>query len=48
MEGKINEATNQELIQLYRLVLEHLDFLEKEKQKVLESEKTKVEEDEAK
>ena len=50
MEGKIKEATNQELIQLYRLILEHLDYLELEKQKVseLENEKKKVEEDDEK
>ena len=39
MEEKIKEATNQELIQLYRLVMEHLEYLEKEKQKVEEDEK---------
>ena len=39
MEEKIKEATNQELIQLYRLIMEHLEYLEKEKQKVEEDEK---------
>jgi hypothetical protein len=38
MEEELKEATNQELIQIYRLIKEHLEYLEKEKQKVEENE----------
>ncbi len=48
MEEKIKEATNQELIQLYRLVNEHLDYLENEKEKVSEADNKKEEEDDKK
>lgn len=36
MEEKIKEANNQELLQIYRLIIEHLDYLESEKKKVEE------------
>ncbi len=36
MEEKVKEIDNHDLIQLYRLVLEHLEYLEVEKKKVLE------------
>lgn len=36
MEEKIKEIDNQELLQIYRLISEHLDYLEKEKAKVEE------------
>ena len=39
MEQKLKEVSNQELIQLYRLIMEHLEYLENEKQKVEEDEK---------
>ncbi len=39
MEGKLKEVSNQELLQLYNLVLSHLEYLEKEKEKVLEEDK---------
>ena len=38
IEEERKEATNQELIQIYRLIKEHLEYLEKEKQKVEENE----------
>ncbi len=34
MEEKLKEVTNQDLIQLYRLIKDHLEYLENEKQKV--------------
>lgn len=36
---KIKETNNEELLQVYNLVKEHLEFLEKEKEKVLEDDK---------
>ena len=39
MEEKLKEISNQELIQLYRLIVDHLEYLENEKQKVEEDEK---------
>ena len=36
MEEKIKEINNQELLQIYRLILEHLEYLETEKKKVEE------------
>ena len=39
MEEKLKEVNNQELMQIYRLILEHLEYLEKEKEKVEEDEK---------
>ena len=36
MEEKIKEISNQELLQIYRLILEHLEYLETEKNKVEE------------
>lgn len=39
MEEKILNLNNQELLQLYRLLLEHKDYLETEKKKLLEEEK---------
>jgi len=39
MEEKLKEISNQELIQIYRLIVDHLEFLENEKQKVEEDEK---------
>ena len=39
MEEKIKEINNQELLQVYNLILTHLEYLEKEKNKVLEDDK---------
>ena len=39
MEEKIKKVNNQELLQIYNLIKEHLDFLTKEKEKVLEEDK---------
>lgn len=39
MEEKLKEVTNQDLIQLYRLIKDHLEYLENEKQKVEEADK---------
>lgn len=39
MEEKIKEISNQELLQVYNLVLSHLEYLENEKNKVLEDDK---------
>lgn len=36
MEEKIKEINNQELLQIYRLIIEHLEYLETEKKKVEE------------
>ena len=36
MEEEIKKVTNEELIQAYRLVLEHLEYLENEKKKMEE------------
>ncbi len=41
MEEKIKELTNQELVQIYRMIVEHLEYLENEKRKVLEEEESK-------
>jgi len=37
MNEKIVNVSNQELIQLYRLILEHKEFLENEKKKLEEA-----------
>ena len=37
MEKELKEITNKELIQLYRLILEHQEFLNNEKKKVEEA-----------
>ena len=34
MEQELKEITNEELIRLYRLVLEHQEYLENEKEKL--------------
>ncbi len=34
MEEKLKEVTDQELIQIYRLIQEHLEYLENEKTKI--------------
>ena len=39
MEEKLKEVSNQELMQIYRLILEHMEYLENEKAKVEEEEK---------
>lgn len=39
MEEKIKQISNQELLKIYNLILENLDYLEKEKEKVLEDDK---------
>ncbi len=39
MEEKIKKLSNQELIQLYRMVMDHLEYLENEKRKVMEDDK---------
>lgn len=39
MEEKLKEVTNQDLIQLYRLIKDHLEYLKNEKQKVEEDDK---------
>ena len=39
MEDKIKDVNNLELLQIYNLIKEHIDYLEKEKTKVLEDEK---------
>ena len=39
MEEKIKETNNQELLQIYNLIIAHLEYLEKEKEKVLEVDK---------
>ena len=39
MEEKLKEVSNQELIQIYRLILDHLEYLENEKQKLEEDDK---------
>ena len=39
MEEKIKDIDNQELLQVYNLIKEHIDYLEKEKEKVLEDDK---------
>ena len=41
MEEKIKELTNQELVQIYRMIMDHLEYLENEKRKVLEEEESK-------
>ena len=42
MEEKLKEVSNQELISIYRLILEHLEYLETEKKKVLAEDEEKV------
>jgi len=39
MEEKIKEVSNQDLIQIYRMIKDHLEYLENEKNKVEEDEK---------
>ena len=39
MEEKLKEVSNQELIQLYNLIVSHLESLENEKNKMEEEEK---------
>ena len=36
MEEKVLKLSNQELIQIYRMILEHKEFLENEKRKMEE------------
>ena len=36
MEEKIKETNNQELLQIYNLIIAHIEYLENEKEKVLE------------
>lgn len=38
MEEKIKELNNQELLQVYRMIMDHLDYLQQEKKKVEEEE----------
>lgn len=38
MKENIKELSNDELVSVYHLVLEHLEFLENEKNKLLEEE----------
>ena len=39
MEEKIKEIDNQELLQIYNLIVAHIEYLELEKEKVLEVDK---------
>lgn len=39
MEEKIKEVSNQELIQIYHLITNHLEYLATEKQKIEEDDK---------
>ena len=39
MEEKLKEVSNQELLQIYRLIMEHLEYLDNEKQKLEEDDK---------
>lgn len=41
MEEKIKELTNQELMQVYNMIMDHLEYLENEKKKVMEEEEKK-------
>ena len=41
MEKELKGLTNKELIQLYRLILEHQEFLNNEKKKIEEAEANK-------
>ena len=41
MKDKIKEISNQELLQVHNLIVSHLEYLETEKNKVLEFEKEK-------
>jgi len=36
MEEKLKEISNQELIQIYNLIIEHLKYLDNEKKKIEE------------
>ena len=36
MEEKLKEINNHDLLQIYRLILEHLEFLDNEKKKIEE------------
>lgn len=38
MEEKIKELSNQDLLQVYRMILDHLEYLQQEKKKVEEEE----------
>ena len=38
MEEKIKEVSNQDLLQIYRMILDHLEYLQQEKKKVEEEE----------
>ena len=37
MEEKLKKVSNDELLQLYRVILEHIEYLEVEKKKVEEA-----------
>ena len=39
MEEKLKDISNQELIQIYRMIIEHMEYLEKEKNKIEEDDK---------
>ena len=39
MEEKIKEVSSQDLMQLYSMVISHIEYLETEKEKVLEVDK---------
>lgn len=39
MKEKIKELSNEELLRVYRLILEHLEYLKNEKNKLEEEEK---------
>ena len=38
MEENIKELSNQDLLQVYRMILDHLEYLQQEKKKVEEEE----------
>ena len=38
MEEKIKELINQDLLQVYRMILDHLEYLQQQKKKVEEEE----------
>lgn len=38
MKDDLKELGNDELVSIYRLVIEHLEFLENEKEKIMEEE----------
>ena len=39
MKEKIKGLSNDELLQVYKMIIEHLEYLEVEKKKILEEEK---------